>query len=51
MTIVAAVLLFNLSLSTMNFVGVALTLGGGILYARSEEMDEQALPPGKLLPD
>lgn len=50
-TIVAAVLLFNLSLSTMNFVGVALTLGGGILYARSEELDEQALPPGKLLPD
>ncbi|GJN90980.1 hypothetical protein Rhopal_003994-T1 [Rhodotorula paludigena] len=39
-TILASLLLFGLRLSPLNFVGVALTLGGGVLYATWDARDQ-----------
>lgn len=50
-TIVTAAFLFGLQLSPMNFVGVFVTLAGGVMYARFEADDVPPLPVGKILPD
>ncbi|KAM0789285.1 hypothetical protein ACM66B_000125 [Microbotryomycetes sp. NB124-2] len=55
LTILIAAGVFKQTLSLVNFVGVALTLGGGVLYAVNDAMDQaQRLPvppSGKILPD
>lgn len=38
-TIVAALLVFGLRLSFLNFIGVALVLGGGVIFATYEARD------------
>ncbi|GAA6049718.1 hypothetical protein JCM3770_004425 [Rhodotorula araucariae] len=40
-TILSSVLLFGLRLSPLNFLGVALTLGGGVLYALWDARDKE----------
>ncbi|BGP40615.1 hypothetical protein JCM10450v2_004610 [Rhodotorula kratochvilovae] len=46
-TIVSSVLLFGLRLSPLNFLGVALTLGGGVLYALwdARDREDEGYPP------
>ncbi|GAA6058957.1 hypothetical protein JCM10212_002909 [Sporobolomyces blumeae] len=39
-TIVVSTLIFGLSMSPLNFLGVGLVLAGGVLYARYEAMDD-----------
>lgn len=50
-TILFSLVLFGLRLSGLNFVGVALTLAGGVLYARSDAQDkkDRTLSHGSLL--
>ncbi|GAA5871342.1 hypothetical protein JCM16303_000723 [Sporobolomyces ruberrimus] len=40
-TILVSTLIFDLHLSFLNFLGVALVLAGGVFYARYEAMDDQ----------
>ncbi|SCZ90587.1 BZ3500_MvSof-1268-A1-R1_Chr9g10889 [Microbotryum saponariae] len=52
-TIVVSVIVFALPLSIINFLGVALTLTGGVLYAWYDALDHPPLPfpmRGKSLP-
>ncbi|SCV70123.1 BQ2448_1517 [Microbotryum intermedium] len=52
-TIVVSVIVFALPLSIINFLGVALTLSGGVLYAWYDALDHPPLPfpiRGKSLP-
>ncbi|KAL8284276.1 hypothetical protein RQP46_005025 [Phenoliferia psychrophenolica] len=44
-TTATSVVVWGLKLSPTNFIGVALTLGGGVLYARSDAVDTS--PPEK----
>lgn len=41
LTILCAVLMFNLNITMLNSLGIALTLIGGALYARVEYMEKQ----------
>ncbi|KAK4057182.1 hypothetical protein OIO90_001677 [Microbotryomycetes sp. JL221] len=51
-TILVAVLVFQQTLSIVNLVGVGLTLGGGVLYAVNDALDQQITSTNsKLLPD
>ncbi|KAK4701361.1 hypothetical protein P7C70_g4874, partial [Phenoliferia sp. Uapishka_3] len=53
----SSVAVFGLKLTPTNFIGVALTLSGGVLYARSDAMDAMAIEkkalsaPEKEIPD
>jgi len=41
LTVLFAVVLFNLSISLANGIGIALTLGGGALYAELEGREKR----------
>ncbi|GAA5882467.1 hypothetical protein JCM1840_003190 [Sporobolomyces johnsonii] len=45
-TILVSLLVFGLTLTVLNFLGVGLVLAGGVLYARNEAKDDEERDPG-----